>query len=94
MPRDCPRHGGWQSSSETERGARWAPRGEHERDWCYCMSEVLKLEDISKELQVSVRRARELIGSGKIPMIQGLSPRMIRVSREDLNAFTGDSSGK
>ena len=58
------------------------------------MAEVLKVDDVSKELQVSVRRARELIGSGKIRMIQGLNPGTIRVSREDLNEFIKDSSGK
>ena len=58
------------------------------------MAEVLKIDDVSKELQVSVRRARELIGSGKIRMIQGLNPGTIRVSREDLDEFIKDSSGK
>ena len=58
------------------------------------MAEVLKVDDVSKELQVSVRRARELIGSGKIRMIQGLNPGTIRVSREDLDEFIRDSSGK
>ncbi|MBU4555498.1 MAG: helix-turn-helix domain-containing protein [Actinobacteria bacterium] len=58
------------------------------------MAEVLKVDDVSKELQVSVRRARELIGSGKIRMIQGLNPGTIRVSREDLDEFIKDSSGK
>ncbi len=58
------------------------------------MAEVLKVDDVSRELQVSVRRARELIGSGKIRMIQGLNPRTIRVSREDLDEFIKDSSGK
>jgi predicted site-specific integrase-resolvase len=58
------------------------------------MAEVLKLDDVSKELQVSVRRARELIGSGKIRVIQGLNPGTIRVSREDLDEFIKDSSGK
>jgi len=58
------------------------------------MAEVLKVDDVSKELQVSVRRARELIGSGKIRMIQGLTPGTIRVSREDLDEFIKDSSGK
>ncbi|MCG2806833.1 MAG: helix-turn-helix domain-containing protein, partial [Coriobacteriia bacterium] len=69
------------------------PHEEHERDCC-CMAEVLKVDDVSKELQVSVRRARELIGSGKIRMIQGLNPGTIRVSREDLDEFIKDSSGK
>jgi len=58
------------------------------------MAEVLKVDDVSKELQVSVRRARELIGSGKIRTIQGLNPGTIRVSREDLDEFIKDSSGK
>ena len=58
------------------------------------MAEVLKVDDVSRELQVSVRRARELIGSGKIRMIQGLNPRTIRVSREDLDAFIRENSGK
>ena len=58
------------------------------------MAEVLKVDDVSKELQVSVRRARELIGSGKIRMIQGLNPGTIRVSREDLDEFIRDSDGK
>jgi hypothetical protein len=58
------------------------------------MAEVLKVDDVSKELQVSVRRARELIGSGKIRMIQGLNPQTIRVSREDLDAFIRENSGK
>ena len=68
--------------------------GETERDRCCCMAEVLKVEDISKELQVSVRRARELIRSGKIRVIPGLNPKTIRVSREDLDAFISDSTGK
>ena len=58
------------------------------------MAEVLKVDDVSRELQVSARRARELIGSGKIPMIQGLNPGTIRVSREDLDEFIRDGSGK
>jgi hypothetical protein len=56
------------------------------------MAEVLKVEDVSRELQVSVRRARELIGSGEIPVIQGLQPGTIRVSREDLDAFIRDDT--
>jgi Helix-turn-helix domain len=51
------------------------------------MSEVLKVKDVSRMLQVSVGQARELIGSGKIPKIPGLNPRTIRVSREALDAF-------
>jgi len=58
------------------------------------MAKLLKVEDISRELHVSARRARELIGSGKIRMIQGLNPGTIRVSREDLNAFIRDSTAK
>jgi hypothetical protein len=57
------------------------------------MPEVLKVEDVSKELQVSIRRARELIGSGEIPVIQGLAPGTIRVSREDLDDFIQRGSG-
>jgi hypothetical protein len=56
------------------------------------MAEVLKVEDVSRELQVSVHRARELIGSGEIPVIQGLHPGTIRVSREDLDAFIRDDT--
>ena len=56
------------------------------------MPEVLKIEDVSRELQVSVRRARELIGSGRIPVIQGLKPGTIRVSREELDAFIREGS--
>ena len=58
------------------------------------MTKLLKVEDVSRELRVSVRRARELIGSGKIPMIQGLTPGTIRVSRENLSAFIRDSAGQ
>jgi hypothetical protein len=58
------------------------------------MAELLKVEDVSRELRVSVRRARELIGSGKIRMIKGLTPGTIRVSRENLNAFIRDSAGQ
>ena len=58
------------------------------------MAKLLKVDDISRELHVSARRARELVGSGKIRMITGLSPGTIRVSREDLNTFIRESTGK
>jgi hypothetical protein len=51
------------------------------------MTEVLKVKDVSRVLQVSLGQARELICSGRIPKIPGLNPRTIRVSREALDAF-------
>lgn len=63
-------------------------------EWCRTMAEVLTIKDVSKVLQVSVGRARELIGSGRIPKIPGLSPRTIRVSREALEAFIEANAGK
>ena len=60
--------------------------GDPERERCY-MTEVLRVKDVSRVLQVSLGQARELICSGRIPKIAGLNSRTIRVSSEALDAF-------
>ncbi|MDA3935881.1 MAG: helix-turn-helix domain-containing protein [Actinomycetota bacterium] len=55
---------------------------------------VLRIKDVSRELQVSVGRARELVSSGRLPRIPGLDRKTIRVSRQALDAFIKSGANK